>query len=151
MTGPAHDKGCPESTFPSFAFLSLERRDAAVREGDSFRAVVGGEDDNGIVKLTHGFEFLEHFADVVIHLLHAGFVDAPVLTPGLAYHGHVLVRQNGRDMHTSRIVPDKERLIRFLGIIAVEEVDHLRGYLLVHRLRTLERKWPLIAAHLILS
>ena len=33
-------------------------------------------------------ELLEHEADVVVHLLHAGFVDAPVLAAGLADHGH---------------------------------------------------------------
>ena len=32
--------------------------------------------------------FFSTYADVVIHLLHAGFVDAPVLAAGLADHGH---------------------------------------------------------------
>ena len=57
----------------------FERGDAAVREGLNLGAVVGGEDDDRVVELAHVFELLEHDADVVVHLLHAGFVDAPVL------------------------------------------------------------------------
>ena len=33
-------------------------------------------------------DLLKDEADVVVHLLHAGFVDAPVLAAGLADHGH---------------------------------------------------------------
>ena len=54
-------------------------------------AVVGGEDHDGVVELAHVLQLLEHDADVVVHLLHAGFVDAPVLAAGLTHHGHVLV------------------------------------------------------------
>src|SRR5207248_8374120 len=122
-TGPAHDTRGAESAFPSLALLPLEWRDATVGERNGFCTVVGGEDDEGIVKLTHGLELPEHFADVVIHLLHASFIDAPVLAPLFAYHCHVLVRQNGRDMHSRRVVPDEERLVGLLRIIAVEEVD----------------------------
>ena len=42
-------------------------------------AVVGGEDDDGVVEFAHVLKLLEDEADVVVHLLHAGFVDAPVL------------------------------------------------------------------------
>ena len=55
-----------------------------------FGAVVGGEDDDGVVELAHVLQLLQDVADVVVHLLHAGFVDAPVLAAGLAHHGHVL-------------------------------------------------------------
>ncbi len=44
--------------------------------------------DDGVVELAHVLELLEHDADVVVHLLHAGFVDAPVLAARLADHGH---------------------------------------------------------------
>ena len=39
--------------------------------------------------LAHVLDLLEDEADVVVHLLHAGFVDAPVLAAGLAHHAQV--------------------------------------------------------------
>ena len=44
------------ATFPSLALLTLERGDAAVGEGDRLGAVIGREDDDGIVELTHALE-----------------------------------------------------------------------------------------------
>ena len=84
--------------------------------------------------LAHLLELLQHEADVVVHLLHAGFVDAPVLAAGLTHHGQILVRQHGGDVHARRVVPDEERLVGLLRIVAVEEVDDLGRNLLVHRL-----------------
>ena len=84
---PADDHRSAVAAFPGLALLALERRDAAVGEGDRLGAVVGGEDDDGVVELAHVLELLEDEADVVVHLLHAGFVDAPVLAAGLAHHG----------------------------------------------------------------
>ena len=141
---------CAVAAFPSLALLALERRDAAVREGDRLGAVVGGEDDDGVVELAHVLELLEHVADIVVHLLHAGFVDAPVLAAGLAHHGHVFVRQHGRDVHARRVVPDEERLVGLLGVVAVEEVDDLGGDFLVHGLRPLQRQRALVLARLVL-
>ena len=80
----------PPSQVVSFA--ALERGDAAVREGFGLGAVVGGEDDDGVVGLAHLLDLLKNEADIVVHLLHAGFVDAPVLAAGLTDHGQVLVR-----------------------------------------------------------
>ena len=130
---PADDHRRAVAAFPGFAFLTLERRDAAVREGDGLGAVVGGEDDDGVVELAHVLELFQHIADVVVHLLHAGFVDAPVLAALLAHHVHILRRQHGRDMHARRIVPDEERLVGLLRVVAVEEVDDLGRDFLVHR------------------
>src|SRR5262249_13992630 len=76
---PADDAGSAVTSLPGLSFLAFERRDAAVGEADSFGAVVGGEHDDRIVKLPHVLKLLEYVANVVIHLLHAGFVDAPVL------------------------------------------------------------------------
>ena len=87
---PAHDHRRAVAAFPGLALLALERGDAAVREADRLGAVVGGEHDDGVVELADVFQLLENDADVVIHLLHAGFVDAPVLAAGLSDHGHVL-------------------------------------------------------------
>ena len=95
--------------------------------------------------------FLSTSADVVVHLLHAGFVDAPVLAAGLADHGLVLGRQHGGDVHARRVVPDEERLVGLLRIVAVEEVDDLGRDFLVHRLRPLQRQRALVPAHLVLA
>src|SRR6185312_4497121 len=97
------------AAFPGGELAALERRDAAIRIGDHLGAVVGGEGDQRVVELTHVLELLEDVADVVIELLHAGFVDAPVLAALLADHRQVLVRQHGGDVHARRVVPDEER------------------------------------------
>ncbi len=90
--------------------------------------------------------FFMHIADVVVHLLHAGFVDAPVLAAGLADHRHVLVDQHGGDVHARRVVPDEERLVGLLRIVAVEEVDDLGRDFLVDPLRSLERQRTFVLA-----
>ncbi len=94
--------------------------------------------------------FLSTMADVVVHLLHAGFVDAPVLAAGLSDHGHVLVRQHGGDVHARRVVPDEERLVGLLRVVAVEEVDDLGRDFLVYRLRPFQRQRALVLARLVL-
>ena len=93
---PAHDARRAIAALPRLALLPLERRDATVGERDRLGAVVGGEDDDGVVELAHVLQLLEDDADVVVHLLHAGFVDAPVLAAALAEHRLVLRRQHGR-------------------------------------------------------
>ena len=143
---PADDARSAHAAFPRRQLPGFERGDAAVREGLNLSAVVGGEDDDGVVELAHVFELLEDDADVVVHLLHAGFVDAPVLATLGAHHVHVLVRQHGRDVHAGRVVPDEERLVSLLGIVAIEEVDHVGGNFLVHRFRALERERTFILA-----
>ena len=72
------------------------------------------------------------------------------LPPGSPTMAVVLVRQNGRDVHARRVVPDEERLVGLLGVVAVEEVDDLGRDLLVHGLGALERQRALILAGLVL-
>ena len=138
------------AAFPGGELSALERRGAAVRKADGLGAVVGGEADDGVVELAHVLELLDHDADVVVHLLHAGLVHAPVLAAGLADHGLVLVRQHGRDVHARRVIPDEERLVGLLGVVAIEEVDDLGRDLLVHGLGALQRQRALILARLVL-
>src|SRR5215472_2083145 len=76
-------------------------------------------------------------ADIVVELLHAGFLDAPVLATFFAQHVQIFLRQHGGDVHACRVVPDKEGLLCFLGIVAVEEVDDLGRDFLVDGLRAL--------------
>src|SRR5208283_4342406 len=45
------------------------------------------------VELAHVLEFLQHIAEVVVHLLLAGFIDAPVLALPRAQHVEVFLRQ----------------------------------------------------------
>ena len=79
MPGQRTTQRSAVTAFPGLALLALEGGDAAVGEADCLGAVVGGEDDDGVVEFAHVFELLEDEADVVVHLLHAGFVGAPVL------------------------------------------------------------------------
>ena len=83
--------------------------------GDRLGAVVGGEDDDGVVELAHLLELLEHVADVVVHLLHAGFVDAPVLAAGLADHRHVFVDSTVVMCMRAGLYQTKNGLLVFFG------------------------------------
>ena len=146
---PADDQGCTHAAFPGGQLAAREGRGAAVGVGDRLGTVVGGEHDDGVVELAHRLQLVEHEADVVVHLLHAGLVDAPVLAADLADHVVVLVRQHGRDVHARRVVPDEERLVGLRRVVAVEEVDDLGRDLLVHRLRALQRQRALVLAGLV--
>src|SRR5262245_59698888 len=148
---PADDQRRAHAAFPRVHLRAFERRGTAVGEGEDLGAIVGGEHHNGVVGLSHLLDFLKDVPDIVVHLLHAGFVDAPVLAAGLAHHRHVLVRQHGRDVHARRVVPDEERLVGPTRIVAVEEVDDLGRNLLVHTLRTLEGQRPLVLTGLVLG
>src|SRR5262249_35774044 len=81
--GPTDDRRGTIAAFPSLAFLALEWGDATVGEGGRLGPIVSREDDDGVVGLSHVVDLLEHEADVVVHLLHAGFVDAPILPAAL--------------------------------------------------------------------
>jgi hypothetical protein len=87
--GPAHDHRRAHAAFPGGQLAALEGGGAAVRKGDVLGTVVGGEEDEGVVELAHVLQLLEDVADVVVHLLHAGFVGAPVLAAGFTHHGLV--------------------------------------------------------------
>src|SRR4029077_8456873 len=80
---PTNNTGSPHTAFPSREFSTSEGCHATVRVGYVLGAVVGGEDDDGVVQLAHVLELLENVADVVVQLLHAGFVDTPVLAARL--------------------------------------------------------------------
>ena len=58
--------------------------------------------------------------------VHVGFVDAQSFAAFGAQHGLVLRRQHGHNVHARWIVPDEERLVGLLGVVAVKEVDDLR-------------------------
>src|SRR5438552_10767066 len=81
MSRPPDNHWGAVAAFPCLAFLTLEWRDAAVRKGNRLGAIVRREDDDGVVEFPHVLELLEDVADVVVHLLHAGFVDAQSLPP----------------------------------------------------------------------
>ncbi len=59
LARPADDAGSAHAAFPGGQLPAFERRVAAIREGDDFRAVVGGEDDDRVVEFAHVFELLE--------------------------------------------------------------------------------------------
>src|SRR5262249_27430630 len=150
VPGPADNQRGAIAAFPRLALLTLEWRNAAIREADRFRTIVGGEDDDGVVGLTHVIELLEDVADIVVKLLHAGFFDAPILAARLTQHGFILRREHGRDVHARRVVPDEEGLVGLLRIVPVEEIDDLGRNLLIHRPRAIQRQRALVAARLIL-
>ena len=74
LAGPAQDAGHAEAAFHDGPFALRERRVAAIGPGEGLGAVVGGEDDDGVVVHAHVLELLHHAADDVVELGHAGFL-----------------------------------------------------------------------------
>ena len=149
VSRPTNDARSAHAAFPRGQLPTFKRCVAAVWISDHLGAVVRGEDEDGVIQLAHLFQLLDDDADVVIHLLHAGFVDTPVFATGFAHHRHVFMRQHGRDVHARRVVPDEEGLVRFLGVIAIEKVNDLAGDFLVNRLRAIECQRTLVLARLV--
>src|SRR5206468_7955660 len=148
---PADDAWSAHAPLPGAQLPGFERGDAADREGLNLSTVVGGENDDGVVELAHVVELLEDEAAVVVHLLHAGFVDTPILAAFGAEHVPILLRQHGRDVHAGRVVPDEEGLVSLLGIVSIEEINNVGGDFLVHSFRALERERTFILARLVLG
>ena len=53
VTRPANDTWSAIAAFPGLAFLTLEGRDATIRKTNRLRAIVGGEDQDGVIQLAH--------------------------------------------------------------------------------------------------
>ena len=53
-------------------------------------------------------------------------------------------------MHARRVVPDEERLVGLLRVVAIEEVDDLGRDFLIHGFRALQRQRPLVTTGLVL-
>ena len=71
---------------------------------------------------------------------------APVLAALLAQHRFILRREHGRDVHARRVVPDEERLVCLLRVVAVEEIDDLGRDFLVDGPRAIQRQRPFVLA-----
>jgi len=69
---PANHHRGAHATLPGGDLAALEGGGAAVREGLGLGAVVGREDDDGVVGLPHVVDLLEHDADIVVHLTRGG-------------------------------------------------------------------------------
>src|SRR5271166_6481299 len=149
VTRPANDTGDTIAAFVGLTLLALKRRHATVGKGDRLGAVVGGEYDDRVVELTHVFELLEDIADVVVQLLHAGFIDAPILAALHSQHSLILRRQHGGNVHARRVIPNEERLSGLLGVVAVEEVDDMARDFLVHGSRPIQGERAFVLVHLV--
>src|SRR5262249_37459991 len=71
LAWPADDARDAEAALEHGAFGGAERRHAAVRPSEDLRAVVGGEDDYGVVGNADIVEVFEQGTDVVVELRHA--------------------------------------------------------------------------------
>src|SRR5262249_30756790 len=58
--GPTDHHWGTHASLPGGQFPALEGGGAAVREGDGLSAVVGSEDDDGVVRRSHVVKLLEH-------------------------------------------------------------------------------------------
>jgi hypothetical protein len=78
-------------------------------------AVIGSEDDNGVVGFADVLKVLQQCADTVIHLRHTGFFQAVVVLR--VHHRLILGRDEREYVHARRVMPDEERLAVPLGLI----------------------------------
>ena len=79
MAGPAQDARHTEAAFHNRPFALCERRRSAIGPGKDFRAVVGCEDNNGVIVHSHLLQLGHDNADVVIELGHTGFFFRPAI------------------------------------------------------------------------
>src|SRR5207249_11068464 len=108
MAGPAYHRRHAKAALEDGPFALCERRLSAIGPSEDFGAVVGGEDDDGVVILAHVLELLHHQTDVIIELGHAGFLFRPAILR--VTHLLVLLREMRDDVHARRVEPDEERL-----------------------------------------
>ena len=107
--------GAPQAAFQARSLAAGEGRLPAVGPGEVLGAVVGGEDDDGIVLKAVVLEILHHRADDVVELRHAGFLDGPAILRRA--HVLILFREMRLHMHAGRVEPDEERLAVGLGLV----------------------------------
>ena len=79
VAGPARDHRHAHAAFEDRSLAAGEGCVAAVGPGEVLRAVVGVEDDDGVVLEPVGLEFGEHAADDVVELLHHAFFEIPAV------------------------------------------------------------------------
>src|SRR5882672_6537957 len=140
LARPADHRRDAETALHDRALGLRKRGLPAVRPGEDLGAVVGGEDDDGVVVHAAVLQLLHHDADVVIHLLHAGLVDGPAVL-GVAQL-LVLVRQVRDDVHPGRIEPQEERLLVGHGL--VDELERKVADLVVHGFHAFRAQFSLI-------
>src|SRR5271157_1358225 len=133
LARPADDGWRAESTFQDLPLATRKRCLAAIGPGEVLRAVVGGEDDDGVLLETLVVELLHDCADDVVKLGHSGFVDGPAVLRRAQLL--VLFREMGYHVHPGRIQPEEERLAIAPGL--VEKLERVLEDLVVHGLHAI--------------
>src|SRR5271165_396361 len=82
---PANNEGNAISTFPARVLLATEGSGSAVGPAHGFGAIVGGEDDDGVVSNTEVIELLQDYANVVVELGNAGAIKELLIDHGLVF------------------------------------------------------------------
>src|SRR5208283_3897284 len=125
---PADDARYAEASLHHGPLGSGEGRLAAIGPGEVLRAVVGGEDEDGVLLELVVLELLNDRADDVVELGHSGFVDGPAVLRRAQLL--VLLREMGYHVHPGGVQPDEERLAVALGL--VEKLERVFEDLVVH-------------------
>ena len=126
--GQRSSAGHAEAAFQDRSLGLRERRLTAIGPGKHLGAVVGGEDDDGVVVDPQVLELLHHQADVIVELGHAGFFFRPAILR--VAHRFIFRREMGDDVHAGRVEPDEERLAVLVGL--VDEVEGKVADLVIH-------------------
>src|ERR1700748_1836189 len=79
LARPAQQRGHTKTAFHSGTLASGERSIAAIRPGKVLCAIVGSEDDDGVVVDAHVLELFHQQPDVIVELRHPGFLEGPTV------------------------------------------------------------------------
>jgi hypothetical protein len=112
---PANDAGHAEAAFEGGPFAASERCLPAIRPGKVLRAVVRGEDDDGVIVQTVILQMRQDRANNVVELCHPGFLNAPAVL--WRAHRLVLLGQMRHDVHARGVEPHEEWLELLLRLV----------------------------------
>src|SRR5579871_2668534 len=131
---PANEARNAKAALPVGILFVTERCGAAIGPSKRFSAVVGSEDDNGVICDAKVVKLFQNNSDVIIRLGHARAVKS-------LFGDHVLIflLEARPNVHAGRIVPDEEWPARGLG--AIHRVERGGEELLVNCFHSFPRQW----------
>ena len=127
--GPANDHRHAVAAFPVGCLLAAERRLPPSGQVHDLGAIVGGEDDDGVVGDAEVVELLEQLTDIAVELHHAIRIE-PVA--GLALRRRLQMRPH---VHARGIEVAEPRRVGLL--VAIDEIERGAEEFLVHRFHAL--------------
>src|SRR5262249_4993487 len=140
LTRPADDARYAEAALKGRSFASGKGRLTTIGPSKVLRAVVSGEDNDGVVVNTHVLHLLHDGADDVVKLRHTGFLDGPAILRRA--HLLVFVREMSDDVHAGWVEPKEERFTVVLRLL--DEFHRVAENFVVNRLHALRTEFSCV-------